>query len=507
MHPGYPAGMRARSILARSLAAIAASAVLAACIGTSSAPLPAPSPTAMGPRVDRCGVGLVEADPNRGLSSVPLDPAPGELLVDALLVEDASGASIEGRPLAYAGRLRGDVPVVHAGSGQAVFEAQRNRPDAIPSSSSTGEVDCQGAIRILLASDVLADNTSSPYPAMVSASLAGAEVLGGLWSSNLMCSAVRGADQSIALECSLAAVRRGATVTSGILRARLAWSGTPAAATDLPDWAAGLLAGMSTPGPIATRMPMTWAVSADHPSFIDDPGGPAGGSVTIGPEAGTTRYDLLLAIVHRPDLADARERKGMLSVAISEYAGPGVYPADVITGEVTLRGDGTWAEPGDRHYALTACTATLGAGSGAENRLECGIGAWPGGGQSGAETGHLSATWSIESLPAEVGQTVLVTWQYNRSGGSASVTRAAPRPGIYDVPEVRIGGTPAEPQVLRIWVMPFIGDGTYVGGSITAVVDGVNPSPLIDHCVATITGADGTIECLGVLAASWRTLP
>ncbi len=517
----------------RPLLAVLVGALLVACAGSSPAPsAPTAAPTPIASRVDRCGVGLALSARDRGLSSAPMSPAPGELVVDALLVADASGASIEGRPITYVARLRGGAPGLHAPSGQLVFEAER---------SAAGQPECAGSIRLLLTADTVT-RPDRLGTALISATLGGAEVTGGTGPE---CWALRADDATIGIECSLAGVRRGASATDGILRLRLAWSGTPAAVGALPAWAAALVAAAPTPGALPSLGRAEWTVTSDTPSLTADPTGIGGGSVRITAEGGTVRYRLGLPVVHRPEIRDWRERPGSLNVSISAYTGPGDYAAEAITGTVNVRGDGGWGGTSDIYYVLVDCRATIAAGE-AEGRLDCAIGPQPGSrGTDDKPTGRLSATWRTESLGRDVGTAMEVTWRLGDhyvSQGSATVSMSDTSQhvaGIYDVPDVRVGGTPSAPETLRIHIMPFTGDGTYKGDAVLAMLDNVTGdsprvvatdgrrwpdlwTPLFGACVATIrdAGRSGEITCPGqppphemfrgastTLTASWRVLP
>ncbi len=511
--------------------AVLVSGLLVACAGSSS-PTATPTATPIGPPVDRCGVGLVLSAPDRGLSSAPMSPAPGELVVDAVLVADASGASIEGRPITYAARLRGGAPSSHATSGQLALEAER---------SASGMPECAGSIRLLLTADI-ATRPDGTGTALISATLSGAEVTGG---GGPECFALRAEDATIEIECPLAGVRRGEIATDGILRLRLAWSGTPADVGALPAWAVALLAAAATPLAPPSAGHATWTVTSDAPGLTADPTGIGGGSVRITAERGMIRYRLDLPVIHPPDLRDWRERPGGLSMSISAYAGPGEYAADAITGTVRVLGDRGWNDPTDIYYSLVDCRATIAAGE-AEGRLDCAIGPQPGSQGAAVEpTGRLSTSWRTDSLVRDVGTAMEVTWRlgdHYRSQGSATVHLPAAShhvAGIYDVPDVRVGGTPSVPETLRIHIMPFTGDGTYTGDAVLAMLDDVTGgspqvvsagdlhgsdtwTPLFGACVATIrdAGRSGEIACPGrpapdelfhgastTLSATWRVLP
>jgi hypothetical protein len=155
-------------------------------------------------------------------------------------------------------------------------------------------------------------------------------------------------------------------------------------------------------------------------------------------------------------------------------------------------------------------------------RLDCAIGPQAGGqGDPVRVTGQLSATWQTDPLIRDVGAAVEVTWRiggHYLSQGIATVHLPALRQhpaGLYDVPDVRVGGTAWAPETLRMHVVPFTGDGTYTGDAVLAMIDGVvgtSPqvvfdgtrtdsgwSPLFGACVALIRddGRAGEIACPG----------
>jgi hypothetical protein len=273
---------------------------------------------------------------------------------------------------------------------------------------------------------------------------------------------------------------------------------------------------------------------------VEDRVGVGGGSARIRPEDGTVRYRIELPVVHHADLTDLRQREGRLYVAISDYTGPGDYAPDAVIGELTLRGGESWAHPGDYHYALSGCHATVGEGD-AEGRLECDVGGEATSGGASA-SGRLTATWQAESVGREVGDPVEVTWllgDHYRSQGIATVYRlvgGSQVPGAYEIPRVRVGGTPATPEVLRLLIAPYAGDATYTGDAITAMLDNVTGespqvvdgrhrpdiwTPVFGACQAVVRdeGRSGEINCPGAapdnamfpggsttLTATWRVL-
>lgn len=527
MGPGQAsatAGWRALSALVTLIIGI-----LAACAATPRTQPSAitPSETSVLARTDRCGVELALDAPDRGLWSAPIDPMSGELVVDVLLVADTTGQVIEGRPITYAARLQGPAFGLHSPSGQAVLEAER---------SATDDPGCAGSIRMLLPGDIV----SGSYPratVLLGATLAGAEVLAGGVSG---CSALRQEDQTIAVECPFAGIRRGTTVTDGVLRARVAWSGTPLQIASLPGWAADLLAAEATsaaPATAGTAPPppeATWTVNSDHPSLRADTSGQA--SFGISPEAGALSYGLSLPVIRPAGLEDLRERAGELYLTVHSYAGPGHYPPDLVAGYVKLRDDGSlW--PTYIDYPLAGCTATIGPED-TTGELDCRRG--PSFDNTG-NTGHLTATWQASSLVRDVGPAVEVTWQLDGhylSEGTATVYQpGSPPPDawVYIVPEIRVGGTPAQPETLLIRIVPYHGDATYTGNAVEATLEATATSPNIvwgeqrpaldrwvaafGSCQATLsdTGRSGEISCPGepaldpmfpggstTLKATWR---
>jgi hypothetical protein len=172
-------------------------------------------------------------------------------------------------------------------------------------------------------------------------------------------------------------------------------------------------------------------------------------------------------------------------------------------------------------FSLTDCRATIGSDE-RDGAVDCAIGPWtPVGEDPGSPTGRVSATWRAESIVRNVGEPVTVTWQLAGSyvsQGSAIVNRLVVEEhdfGIYDVPDVRVGGTPSVPEVLRIHILSFSGDGVYAGDAVLAAIDnvtGMSPqvvvegqrwsdlwTPLFGECVATIAepGTSGEISCPG----------
>jgi hypothetical protein len=509
-------------------AAVAAAllVLVSACGGSAVKSTPVPKATPAGGAATSCGLVPTAADLDAGFLATAVDAPASGTVVEALLAVGGEGPSMTGRTIAFAGRFSGGSPGISASAGRLLVRAD------VP---GAGGDPCLGTVQAMLPAEAAAGGPLKGE-ALVSATLGGLEVGGGLL---VPCTALSIEGGGTAVECPVIGVRGGMEAGQGTLWLRMRWAGSPAALDTLPDWATALLG--PSPSVPASGMPsggpLTGHVSIDNPALEASVADLGFGDVRIEPWAGDVRYAATLPLRLPPGPSGA-ERSGSLTLEVHGYSGPGAYD----TAWARLQSDGT------ETLALVDCSATVAPGE-LGGELRCGVDTTGGGAMGGpvTVTGHLAATWTAP-VRHDVGDAVEVTWRL--SGSYVSEGRAVARwekssshpAGLLWVPDVRLGPDDLEPELLRIVVRGFTGDGRYTGDAVEPSIQNARPdsprvrgqdpawatskegawTPLFGPCVATIRdgGASGDVTCPAdtslrdmpgagptALSASWRPAP